>query len=337
MPAERRPVPRRRMFRGSAGWWHGAPAGLRLAFHCRTPRLRWPGPNRPPTKGLSVPDQTPVSAAPPGSRWSTADTEPVVCCVCGRAGEVMHHVPPFGVVRCPSCTLVFVSPRLHSAALQRLYDEPAYFDGGVYGDHSRWSPAMLLQRTWTQGRLAGIPAAARRPGRLLEIGSGYGLFLAAARDAGYSVAGVELSRTGVRVARERWVSTSSPVRWPTPRPSRPTSSASGTPWSTCPTRWRSCVRSGRGWPPEAGSPCPCRTSRRCPPGCSAPAGGPSSPSSTSGTSPGARWRWWPPGPGWSSPTSSDHRPTRRMRVGWTRWWRSAGRWRTVLTEVGSDV
>ncbi|WP_395729157.1 class I SAM-dependent methyltransferase [Nakamurella sp.] len=149
-----------------------------------------------------MPDQSPVSAAPPGSRWSTADTEPVVCCVCGRAGEVVHQVPPFGVVRCPSCTLVFVSPRLHAAARQRLYDEPAYFDGGVYGDRTRRSPAMLLQRTWTRGRLAGIVRRRPAPGRLLEIGSGYGLFLAAARDAGYSVRGVELSRTGVGVARE---------------------------------------------------------------------------------------------------------------------------------------
>jgi SAM-dependent methyltransferase len=149
-----------------------------------------------------VPDRTPAHAAPPGSAWSTADTEPVVCCVCGLPGEVLHRVPPFGIVRCPVCTLVFVSPRLTAAALQRLYDEPAYFDGGVYGDRTRRSPAMLLQRTWTHGRLAGIARRRPPPGRLLEIGSGYGLFLAAARDAGYSVHGVELSRTGVRTARE---------------------------------------------------------------------------------------------------------------------------------------
>jgi SAM-dependent methyltransferase len=36
---------------------------------------------------------------------------------------------------------------------------------------------------------------------LLEIGSGYGLFLQAARDRGYEVAGVELSRTGAAHSR----------------------------------------------------------------------------------------------------------------------------------------
>ncbi len=134
--------------------------------------------------------------------WSAADTEPAVCCLCGVPGEVLHRLPPFGVGRCPVCGLVFVSPRLTAAALQRLYDEPEYFEGGVYGSRARWSPAMVLQRTWTHGRLAGIARLRPPPASLLEVGSGYGLFLAAARDAGYRVRGVELSRTGVRVARD---------------------------------------------------------------------------------------------------------------------------------------
>ncbi len=133
--------------------------------------------------------------------WTEADTEPVLCCVCGVQGTVLYPVPPFGVVRCPICELVFVSPRLTSAALQRMYDEPAYFTGGdfaggVYGGQSRLSPAMVLQRTWTAGRLGAIERLRPPPGRLLEIGSGYGLFLAAAQDAGFAVRGVELSRTG---------------------------------------------------------------------------------------------------------------------------------------------
>ena len=135
------------------------------------------------------------------SAWTTADTESVLCCVCGVAGTTVYAVPPFGVVRCPICDLVFVSPRLTSAALQQMYDEPAYFEGGafeggVYGGQSRLSPAMVLQRTWTAGRLAEIDRRRPPPATLLEIGSGYGMFLAAASGAGYDVRGVELSRTG---------------------------------------------------------------------------------------------------------------------------------------------
>ncbi|MET3806347.1 SAM-dependent methyltransferase [Nakamurella sp. UYEF19] len=131
------------------------------------------------------------------SPWTEADTETVVCCLCGVPGRQVYDLAPFGLVKCPVCELAFISPRLTSDALQRLYDEPAYFEGGVYGAQSKWSPAMVLQRTWTAGRLDRIAEeSGATPGRLLEIGSGYGLFLAAARDRGYRVAGVELSRTG---------------------------------------------------------------------------------------------------------------------------------------------
>jgi SAM-dependent methyltransferase len=133
--------------------------------------------------------------------WQAGDTEPVRCCVCDLPGERLYDRPPFGVVQCRICRLVFVSPRLTATALQRFYDQPAYFEGGVYGTQSPRSPAMLLQRTWTAGRLREIGLHRAPPGRLLEIGSGYGLFLAAARDAGWQVRGVELSRTGAEHSR----------------------------------------------------------------------------------------------------------------------------------------
>lgn len=136
--------------------------------------------------------------------FSTADTEQVCCCLCGDAGRPVYDLPPYGVRRCSNCTLVFVSPRLQSMALSRFYDQVDYFEGGVYGDQSRFSPAMVLQRVWTAGRLGRIAKArnGRRPTgqRLLEFGSGYGLFLGAARDAGYQVQGVELSRPAVQVS-----------------------------------------------------------------------------------------------------------------------------------------
>jgi SAM-dependent methyltransferase len=147
--------------------------------------------------------------------WTAEDTEDVVCCLCGVPGTLVHDVAPFGVVRCPQCALVFISPRLRPEALQRLYDDVGYFEGGVYGNAlagddgagagARFSPAMLLQRAWTTGRLrlierehGGGPAG----GRLLEVGAGYGLFLAAAREAGWTTSGVELSRTGAAHARD---------------------------------------------------------------------------------------------------------------------------------------
>lgn len=158
-------------------------------------------PDRPRPPAVPGSHAAGVTGMADGTSWSAADTEATVCCLCGVPGEVVHRRPPFAVVRCPICALVFVSPRLTAPALQRLYDEPAYFEGGVYGDRTRWSPAMVLQRVWSHGRLADLARLRPPPASLLEIGSGYGLFLAAARDAGYQVRGVELSHTGVQVAR----------------------------------------------------------------------------------------------------------------------------------------
>ncbi|MGY1712979.1 class I SAM-dependent methyltransferase [Geodermatophilus nigrescens] len=152
---------------------------------------------------------------PPPPTWTAEDTEEVDCCLCGVRGRLVHDLAPFGVVRCPSCGLVFVSPRLRPEALQRLYDDVGYFEGGVYGgavdggsadggaqETGRFDPAMVLQRTWTAGRLALLDRVRGRAagGRLLEVGAGYGLFLDAARRAGWTASGVELSRTGAQHA-----------------------------------------------------------------------------------------------------------------------------------------
>lgn len=136
--------------------------------------------------------------------WQRGDTEAVACCVCEREGRPLYDLDPFGVVRCPRCTLVFVSPRLRPEALLRLYEEPQYHQG-VYGEPGRFSPSMFLQRQWTDGRLALAERELNRPvagARLLEVGAGHGLFLAAARSRGYEVTGVELSATAAAYARQ---------------------------------------------------------------------------------------------------------------------------------------
>lgn len=140
-----------------------------------------------------------------GPRFTESDTETVTCCVCRIEGRARFRIPPFAVVQCPVCALVYVSPRLGPEALQRLYDEPEYFEeGGVYGAQHRLSPAMLLQRLWTAGRLRALRGVVPPPAGLLEIGSAYGLFLSAAQRAGYAVRGVELSATGAAHARSAY-------------------------------------------------------------------------------------------------------------------------------------
>ena len=103
--------------------------------------------------------------------WRREDTEAVACCVCHREGRPLYDLDPFGVVRCPRCTLVFVSPRLNDRGpAAACTTTSAYFegDGSVYGDDGRFSPAMFLQRQWMSGRLDARRApssAGRSPAR----------------------------------------------------------------------------------------------------------------------------------------------------------------------------
>jgi SAM-dependent methyltransferase len=126
--------------------------------------------------------------------------ESVRCFRCDVEGRQLYALEPFAVARCPECSQVFVSPRLNAQGRLALYGDVAYFDDGVY----RNQQASYLQRTWSRGRLDLIAAVADPAGKeLFEIGCAYGLFLEAARDRGFDVAGLEFSPVAARTARER--------------------------------------------------------------------------------------------------------------------------------------
>lgn len=132
------------------------------------------------------------------------DLEEARCFRCRRTGEPLYRLNGFGVVRCPDCRQVFVSPRLAGHAQAAVYEDPAYFDEGIYAGGNRL--AASLQRSWTRGRLGVIEAAvggATGGLRLLEIGCAYGHFLSAARDGGFAVHGLEFSPAAAEQARSR--------------------------------------------------------------------------------------------------------------------------------------
>ena len=119
------------------------------------------------------------------------------CSVCGGplaaatidCVEDTHSQERFEIRRCSTCGLGHTSPRPDDVA---SYYEPTYH-GGRHGITDAWC---------VRRRLRFVAAVVRpRPGdRLLDVGCGEGSFLLAARDAGWQVAGVELSP---RLARER--------------------------------------------------------------------------------------------------------------------------------------
>lgn len=98
------------------------------------------------------------------------------------------------LVTCIECGLVFVNPQPDDSELSDIYSHGYYDDR--YPD---WKDETVRH----QKRLGGIEGLIGK-GKLLDIGSGKGHFLALARENGWKTCGIEISHEGVRYARNRF-------------------------------------------------------------------------------------------------------------------------------------
>jgi SAM-dependent methyltransferase len=142
------------------------------------------------------------------------------CILCGESGEADPAAAaaigvgePFGVSRCGSCTLRWLSPRPDPEEYALVYQHVYY--GSDDGERPAWLARYPAQNasqrheraqrerlaSWNRRqvqRLAGQRSAA---GSLLEVGAGVGDLLAEARRQGFEVTGIEPSPDAVERAR----------------------------------------------------------------------------------------------------------------------------------------
>jgi len=97
----------------------------------------------------------------------------------------------FRVVRCISCTHVFCSPI--SKNIYKNYEDVVDHEYLNYMDSLRISARLVLP----------IIAKNKSQGRMLDVGCATGEFLTVAKDFGYSVEGLELSKWSSRIARKK--------------------------------------------------------------------------------------------------------------------------------------
>jgi SAM-dependent methyltransferase len=135
----------------------------------------------------------------------------VPCPFCGAGERATEKVERgFPVVRCLGCGFCYVSPRPSQAALvcdyqDYLPDDWAGIDAWrrMMEPCERAAAALVEARVPPLARWSGEPVAAPGRARLLDVGCGYGFFLARMRERGYDARGVEPGETGARFARER--------------------------------------------------------------------------------------------------------------------------------------
>ena len=123
------------------------------------------------------------------------EMEEVNCPICEKSrGDPLHLEGSFQMVRCSSCQFIFLNPRptmesLHQFYQQYLPEEEASIES--------WEKMMKP----VFHRAADLLRRYRRNGRLLDVGAGFGFFLAEMKNRGWEAVGVEISQKALDYAR----------------------------------------------------------------------------------------------------------------------------------------
>lgn len=124
------------------------------------------------------------------------DTVPIDHCqLCGSDQRaVLFEEPPFKVVRCAACRLVYVTPRLVPEALAAVYGEDYWRSDNPkqhgYADYQR--EAALYLKTYRR-RMPLVRRWLPQQARVLDVGCAAGYFLQVIQQLGCDVYGVEVS------------------------------------------------------------------------------------------------------------------------------------------------
>ena len=122
--------------------------------------------------------------------------ESVACDLCGHDDADLLVVKiGFHVVRCRNCSLVYVNPRPKLEALSAQYEVGSFFEHQVTrANDESWRPEA-------QARLELINRLHPTRGALLDVGCSAGWFMGVAQDAGWKVAGIDVSGPAVKYSR----------------------------------------------------------------------------------------------------------------------------------------
>ena len=129
----------------------------------------------------------------------------VPCALCGATDTRRLYTKfGWGIERCRRCGLVYANPRAPEAAILARYSADYFWNEYL---PAAGAPGGNVDLEWLDRRHAPMLALIREHApagrRLLEVGTGAGLFLKAASRAGWEASGLELSGEGAAFARDR--------------------------------------------------------------------------------------------------------------------------------------
>jgi SAM-dependent methyltransferase len=125
---------------------------------------------------------------------------PEECILCnGRKRDLLIEIESWQVKRCRDCGLGVLDPRPSPEELARLYDQ-AYCDARFVEGGAPGTPEFH-RRIRLESHRIDFFRKLKPKGKVLDIGCGYGYFLAACRERGYGVHGLDFSEWAIDHAR----------------------------------------------------------------------------------------------------------------------------------------
>ncbi len=135
---------------------------------------------------------------------SAIPTKEVPCLLCGRTDpSVMFTAPPWRIVKCAGCRLVYTLPRLSPEQIKAMY-QTAYWQSDRakdFGYTDYLADRELYVATYRMRREV-ITSRKKTPGRVLDVGSAAGYFLSVMKEIGWECHGIELSEFMAAKSRE---------------------------------------------------------------------------------------------------------------------------------------
>lgn len=129
--------------------------------------------------------------------------EDIKCCLCKvDSAYKLYHKQGFDIVRCARCGLVYVNPRLRREERDKIYASESYYSGDGFGYRDYIGDYLCIKHL--ANRRLDLLEKFCKKGKLLDVGCAYGFFLLAARERGWEVYGVEISKVASDYARERY-------------------------------------------------------------------------------------------------------------------------------------
>jgi SAM-dependent methyltransferase len=124
------------------------------------------------------------------------EMEVIDCPLCGGPESFpLHQEGSFQMVRCSSCQFIYLNSRPTSEFLLRFYQDYLPENGSSIKAWQRMMEPVFK-------KAANLIQQYKEKGELLDVGSGFGFFLAEMKDKGWDVTGVEISQKAMDYARD---------------------------------------------------------------------------------------------------------------------------------------